>query len=134
MAFGFDDAIAAGLKILDKFIPDPAQKAQAEGELRDALIKWDNSQTEINKAEATSSSIFVAGWRPWIGWVCGAALAYQYVMTPIVMWLASIAGFQLPEPPKLDAELWQLMTGMLGMAGLRTYEKLKGVARKDMTS
>lgn len=133
MAFGIDDAIAAGLKILDKFIPDPAQKSQAEGELRDALIKWDNSQTEINKAEATSASIFVAGWRPWIGWVCGSALAYQYVLTPIVMWLSAIAGFQFPEPPKLDAELWQLMTGMLGMAGLRTYEKMKGVARGNMS-
>lgn len=130
MAFGIDDAIATGLKILDKFVPDPAEKAKAEAELRDALIKWDQAQTEINKAEATNANIFVSGWRPWIGWVCGVALAYQYVMTPIVMWLAAILLIDLPQPPKLDEALWQLMTGMLGIAGLRTFEKIKGVASK----
>lgn len=128
--FGIDDAIAAGLKVLDKFVPDPAQKAKAEAELRDSLMKWDQAQTEVNKAEAMNQNLFVSGWRPWIGWVCGVALAYQYVMTPIVMWLASIAMIELPQPPKLDEALWQLMTGMLGIAGLRTYEKIKGVAAK----
>ena len=88
MSFGIDDAIAAGLKVLDKFVPDPEAKAKAESELRSALQQWDKNQTDVNAVEAASSSLFVAGWRPFIGWCCGAALAYQYVLTPLMMWLA----------------------------------------------
>jgi hypothetical protein len=61
MAFGIDDAIAAGLKIADKFIPDPAAKAKFESELRADLLKWDGSQTAVNQAEAANPSMFVAG-------------------------------------------------------------------------
>lgn len=128
--FGIDDAIAAGLKVLDKFIPDPAAKAQAEGELRNALLTWDQGQMKVNEAEAANtSSIFVSGWRPSIGWICSAALAYQYVVTPLAMWGAQISGHPLPTPPRLDDTLWELMFGLLGMGGLRTYEKIKGVAK-----
>lgn len=130
MAFPLESLISEGLKIINKFIPDSEQKAKAEMELRDALMKWDQAQTEVNKIEASNPNMFVAGWRPWIGWTCGMALAYQYVLTPIIMWIAAIALIDLPQPSKLDESLWQLMTGMLGMAGLRTYEKLKGVAVK----
>lgn len=128
MAFGIDDAIAAGLKIVDKFIPDPEAKAKAEVELRNSMLAWDAAQSATNTAEAASSSTFVAGWRPWIGWVCGMALAYQYVLSPIAVWAAAIAGHPIPLPPKLDDMLWQLILGMLGMGGLRTFEKIKGVA------
>lgn len=130
MAFGIDDAIAAGLKVLDKFIPDPAAKAKAEAELRESLMAWDRGQMDVNKAEAAHSSLFVAGWRPWIGWVCGVALAFQFVLSPVAVWASTAIGYPLPAPPKLDDSLWQLMTGMLGIAGLRTYEKMKGVAAK----
>ena len=129
MSFGIDDAIAAGLKVLDKFVPDPAAKAKAESELRAALQQWDKNQTDVNAVEAASSSLFVAGWRPFIGWCCGAALAYQYVLTPLMMWMALSAGFKLATPPKLDDTLWQLVFAMLGIGGLRTYEKIKGVAK-----
>ena len=129
MAFGIDDAIAAGLKVLDKFIPDPEAKAKAESELRGALLGIDKGQLAINAAEAASGSMFVGGWRPFIGWVCGAALAYTYLMVPLGMWIADATGFTMAPPPKLDANLWELMLGMLGMGGLRTYEKMKGVAR-----
>lgn len=129
MSFGIDDAIAAGLKVLDKFVPDPEAKAKAESELRSALQQWDKNQTDVNAVEAASSSLFVAGWRPFIGWCCGAALAYQYVLTPLMMWLALSAGLKLATPPKLDETLWQLVFAMLGIGGLRTYEKIKGVAK-----
>ena len=129
MSFGIDDAIAAGLKVLDKFIPDPEARAKAEADLRDSLQAWDKAQTDVNAVEAANPSVFVSGWRPCIGWSCGIALAYQYVVTPIVMWVASMAHIMLPMPPKLDDTLWQLVFAMLGMGGLRTYEKVKGVAR-----
>jgi len=130
MSFGIDDAIAAGLKVLDKFVPDPEARAKAEADLRNSLQAWDKGQTDVNAVEAASSSVFVAGWRPFIGWCCGVALAYQYVVTPIVMWLAAMAHLALPMPPKLDDTLWQLVFAMLGLGGLRSYEKVMGVARK----
>lgn len=129
MAFGIDDAIGAGLKILDKFIPDPAAKAQAEKELRDSLQSWDKQQNDVNATEAANPGMFVAGWRPFIGWICGAALAYQYVVVPLAMWGATWAGYAVPKPPTLDETLWQLMFGMLGMGGLRTFEKVKGISK-----
>ena len=130
MAFGIDDAIAAALKILDKFVPDPQARQTAESELRSSLQLWDKGQTDVNAVEAANPTVFVSGWRPVIGWVCGLALAYQYVAAPILMWLAATLGIPLASPPKLDDTLWQLVFAMLGIGGLRTFEKLKGVARK----
>ena len=129
MAFGIDDAIGAGLKIINKFIPDPEQKIKAEKELRDGLLAADRGQMEVNKAEAAHRSIFVAGWRPAIGWACASALWFQYVLVPIAIWVAGLAGHDLAPPPKLDQALWGIMSGMLGLAGMRTYEKFKGIAK-----
>jgi len=130
MAFGIDDAISAGLKIVDKFIPDPEARAKAESELRSSLQAWDAQQNSVNVVEAQNANVFVSGWRPAIGWVCAVALAYQYALSPIGLWVATIVHYSMPMPPKLDDSLWQLMFGMLGMGGLRTYEKIKGVASK----
>ena len=129
MSFGIDDAIAAGMKVLDKFVPDPEAKAKAETALRDSLLAWDKAQTDVNAVEAASANVFVSGWRPFIGWTCGLALAYQFVVAPIFVWAGLCAGFHPPLPPTLDDTLWQLVFAMLGMGGLRTLEKLKGVAR-----
>lgn len=129
MALGIDDAIAAALGILTKFIPDPAQKMEAETALRTALLAADAPQAEVNKAEAQSARLFVAGWRPFIGWVCGAALAWQYVAAPLALWAAALLNYPIIPPPRLDDVLWQLMFAMLGMGGLRTYEKIAGVAK-----
>ena len=129
MSFGIDDAIGAGLQIINKFVPDPDQRAKAESALRDSLQAWDKAQTDVNAVEAANANVFVSGWRPFIGWTCGLALAYQYVLAPIVMWLALTWGIHLATPPKLDETLWQLVFAMLGLGGLRTFEKVKGVAR-----
>ena len=130
MSFGIDDAITAALRVLDKFVPDPAAKAKAEGELRSSLQLWDKGQTDINVVEAANTNLFVSGWRPFIGWVCGAALAYQYVAAPLLMWAASSLHITLAAPPKLDGMLWELVFALLGMGGLRTLERIKGVARE----
>ena len=129
MSFGIDDAIAAGLKVLDKFVPDTEAKAKAESELRSSLQAWDKAQSDVNAVEAANANVFVSGWRPFIGWTCGLALAYQYVLAPLVMWITLTMGVHLAAPPKLDDMLWQLVFAMLGMGGLRTFEKIKGVAR-----
>lgn len=129
MAFGIDDAIAAGLKILDKFIPDPSEKAKAEGELRDALLKWDTAQTEVNKVEAASTNWFVAGWRPFIGWVCGAAFAYTFIAQPFALFILAAFGATVTAPALDMGSLMTVLLGMLGLGGLRSWEKTKGVSR-----
>ena len=130
MSFGIDNAIAAALKILDKFVPDPQARQTAESELRSSLQLWDKGQTDVNAVEAANPNLFVSGWRPFIGWVCGIALAYQYVAAPLLMWIASSLHIPLATPPKLDGTLWELVFALLGMGGLRTFEKIKGVASK----
>lgn len=129
MAFGIDDAIAAGLRIVDKFVSDPEARIKAEAELRASLLAWDQAQSATNVAEAAAASRFVAGWRPWIGWVCGAALAIQFVIGPLAVWACDLAGHPIQAPPTLDDMLWELMFGMLGLGGLRTFEKVKGVSK-----
>ncbi|MGA1554110.1 MAG: 3TM-type holin, partial [Burkholderiaceae bacterium] len=115
-------------KVLD-FIPDPKQRAEAMESLMTNLQQWDAQQNAVNVEEAKSTNLFVAGWRPAIGWVCAIALFYTYILTPFATWGFAIAEVEVPPMPKLDNNLWELMFGMLGMGGLRTLEKMKGVAR-----
>ncbi len=120
--------------IIDKllsFIPNPEARAQAERELRaallDAAIKGESEQREINKVEAANASLFVAGWRPAVGWLCVATLAYQWIIAPTVSWAFVAAGHDLTPLPVLgkdDAQV--LLYALLGLGGLRTLDKLGG--------
>ena len=127
-------ALDLGNTLISRIFPDPAQASQAKLELLKLQQSGDlatmTAQTDINKEEAKSSSLFVSGWRPAIGWVCALALAYQYLIRPLSGTVAGIAGIVIPPLPGLDDNLWQLMMGMLGMGGLRTFEKVQGVASK----
>lgn len=116
-------------KVLGAFLPDPAKRQEVIMTILGQLQASDQAQMAVNQAEAGHRSIFVAGWRPFIGWCCGAAVCYQYVLTPIVLWVAQLAGHPLPTPPKLDDIMWELMFGLLGMGAMRSYEKIKGVAK-----
>jgi hypothetical protein len=133
MAFGIDDAIGAGLSIINKFIPDKDAQAKAEAEYRLAVLtasqKADSDQADVNKAEAASSSIFVAGWRPFIGWTCGSGLAFQFIVAPFATWGATLAGHPVAMPTLDLGTLLTLLLGMLGLGGMRTAEKFKGVAK-----
>ena len=123
--------------IVNKFvdrIPDGNERARAKESLEREVVDAANSvmlaQTEINKAEAAHKSIFVAGWRPFIGWVCGVGIAWSMVVQPVAQW-AMIAWGDGTELPPIDTSyLMELVTAMLGMSGLRTFEKMKGVARR----
>jgi hypothetical protein len=123
---------SAAQKLLD-LIPDPGARAKAAEEYQRAVLdiaaKAEADQREINRTEAGSSSLFVAGWRPGIGWVCALALAFQYLVRPLAAWAAGVWWPGMPPLPGLDDSLWQLMFGMLGLGGLRTLEKTKGVGR-----
>ena len=115
--------------VLEKVLPDPQAKAKAEGEILAALMAADLSQLEVNKAEAGHSSIFVAGWRPFVGWVCGGALAYVYIGQPIANWVLAMWYPGVITPAIDTSVLFELVLAMLGIGGLRTFEKIKGVAR-----
>jgi hypothetical protein len=130
---GLEAALGLGNEIIKRVWPDPAQQAQAQLELlklqQSGELAQITGQMEINKVEAASSSLFVSGWRPAIGWVCAGALAYQYLLRPLGSFAARLYGVEVPEMPTLDAGLWELMFGMLGLGGLRTFEKVQKVAR-----
>ena len=123
--------------LLDKIIPDPAAAADAKlkaielaqrGELAalDADLRLMLAQADINKAEA-STDLFRGGWRPACGWVCAAGLAYTFLLRPVLPWLASLAGADVQAMPEIDTDtLMVLLTGMLGLGGLRTVERVKG--------
>ena len=127
-------AMDIGSKVIDRLWPDPAQAATAKLELIKLQQSGDlaqmTGQLDINKIEAASNSTFVSGWRPAIGWVCALALLYQYLVRPLAVAVFAAVGHPLPTMPGLDENLWQLMMAMLGMGGLRTFEKVQGVANK----
>lgn len=126
--------------LLDKLIPDPTAREQAKQELLKAeregdLKEWqlalsaDQMQADINKIEAGHAELFVAGWRPFIGWVCGVAFAYHFVVQPILAFGIANAGGDVKLPGfDMDA-LFTVLMGMLGLGGLRTIEKIRRLPR-----
>lgn len=122
--------------IIDKVagaIPDRGEadrlKAQATSEILQAVVGTATQQAEINKTEAASADRFVAGWRPFIGWVCGTSLAYAYIIQPLLSWGLAIWAPTIAPPVIHTDALFELVLAMLGLGGLRTFEKLKGAAR-----
>ena len=132
--FPLEAVLGLATSLIDRIFPDPAQKASAQLELlklqQSGELAQITGQLDINKIEAANVNLFVSGWRPAIGWVCALALAYQYLVRPLAGTIAMMTGHTLPPLPGLDDNLWQLMMGMLGMGGLRTFEKVQGVASK----
>lgn len=128
--------------LAEKIWPDPNERAKRQAELFelqqkgdfkqiDAMLAAASGQTDINKQEAGSNFLFVAGWRPFVGWVCGSALAYNYILQPLLQFgiVASGVELNIASLPILNSgELMTVLLGMLGLGGLRTYEKTLGVA------
>lgn len=124
-------------KLLDKIIPDKDERDRLAFEIATLTERHAHeasmAQLEVNKTEAQHGSIFVAGARPAIMWICGAGIAWNFVIKPIVMWFGFLYGVDLDGAPELDtSELTTILLGMLGLGGLRTYEKSVGVARNEI--
>jgi hypothetical protein len=123
-----------GGKVLDRVFPDPAQQAAARLELlklqQSGELTQIAGQMEINKAEAANPSVFVSGWRPAIGWICGAGFAVQFVVGPLAEWGSTLAGHPVKFPQMDTGTMMPLLLGMLGLGGLRTAEKLADKAAK----
>ena len=139
---GLGSVFDFGSKIIDKIFPDKtaADKAkfdlltmQQQGELKGLENDFNLAleQIKTNAVEAESPSTFVSGWRPFCGWVCGCALAYNYVVMPFIVYFAKLASATAPTMPVLDmGTLMTLLMGMLGLGAMRSYDKQNGVASK----
>ena len=132
-------ALDIGSKVIDRLWPDPLQasaaklellKMQQNGELAQLASNTElaKGQLEVNEAEAKSTSIFVAGWRPFIGWVCGAAFAWNWILLPSLLFAAKFYGKDVQLAPADLSEMLPVLLGMLGLGALRTTEKIKKVA------
>lgn len=120
--------------LLDKFVEDKDQRATLAHEIATLSEKHAQqialAQIEVNKAEAASGSLFKGGWRPAIGWVCASAFAYHFLLQPIILFAIVATGAEVPSLPQFDmTSLMTVMMGMLGLGGLRTYEKQKGITK-----
>ena len=120
--------------LLDKFIPDADEKAKLAHEIATMAEKHAHdaamAQVEVNKAEAQHRSVFVAGWRPFLGWCLSFAMAWHFVLAPMTMFVCTYAGVEIPDLPTFDMDsLMTVLLGMLGRGGLRTYEKVRKVTK-----
>ena len=120
--------------IIGRFLPeDKEARAKAEREIEQQLsthlARIDIAQLEVNKEEAKSRNVFIAGWRPFIGWTCGIALCWTYILQPIAQFVLAQTG-HLIDLPGLDmSTMMPVLLGMLGLGGLRTWEKYKGLTK-----
>ena len=115
--------------ILDKFVADKDLKQKLEHELKTELHRANMAQIEVNKEEAKHRTVFVAGWRPFTGWVCASALAYHFILEPVIVFVLALFNIQLTLPQFDMGSLLIVLMGMLGLGGLRTYEKKQGLTK-----
>jgi hypothetical protein len=130
------DPITAGIdllgKVIDRVLPNKVEADKAKAELLVMQTKGELDQLvgqlDINKIEAGHQSVFVAGWRPFIGWVCGIALAYAALFEPIMRFVAKVGFAYNGEFPVIDHDItMQVLLGLLGLGAYRTYERVQGV-------
>lgn len=119
--------------VIDRLIPDRNQAAQAKASLLEMQVKGelDNAiaQLQVDQAEATSSSIFVAGWRPFVGWACGGAFVYAFIVQPMLQFalVAFHSSFDIAKLPQLNLDqMLPVLLGMLGLGAMRSFDKTQG--------
>lgn len=125
------DPVSAALdlagNVINKIWPDKTEQEKAELALIVATVQ---GQMAVNQTEAAHPSVFVSGWRPYIGWVCGMAFAWNWIGLPVTKVALSLNGTDMTLEPASMAEMMPVLLGMLGLAGMRNYERVEGVARK----
>lgn len=126
--------------VIDHIIPDKTAAAQAKaaldsatlnGQLAEQLTKLQavtTNQTDVDKVEAGSASVFVAGWRPAVGWICAAGLGMQFIVGPLATYGASLAGKAIAFPSLDMGTLLTMLGGLLGLGAMHSYDKVQGVA------
>jgi len=134
---GGGDVVKSVGDTLDNLFTSDEERMEAEREMIKAKRSFDYkesklvaeqniAQMEVNKADAKSGNFFQSGWRPAIGWVGAFALAYQFILYPLLVWALAVSSLDIKPPPLIDANaLYPIITGMLGIAGMRSFDKLK---------
>ena len=119
--------------VIDRVVPDKNAKAKALQDLEHMLVEAETkgqlAQIEVNKIEAGSRAVWTSGWRPFIGWTCGFAMAYAYVVQPILVFILAQSGYLIDLPRVELAEMMPILLGMLGLGGLRSFEKYKKISK-----
>lgn len=143
MAFNLASLIGGSIgdafkQIMSVFKVDPTMALQVQAQLETIrlnlegqLVQQITAQIDVNKQEAANPSVFVAGWRPAIGWICGCGLFVQFIVNPIATWMAALFHHPITFPALDLGSLMTLLLGMLGLGTLRTYEKVSGVPGSD---
>lgn len=121
-------ALDIGGKLIDRLWPDPAERDRARLELLRMQQAGELAQISVNTEEARSTSLFVAGWRPAVGWCCVAACGWNWLGFPIAKLAAELLGHPIALGPADLGEMWPVLLGMLGLGGLRTLERINGKA------
>lgn len=126
---GLASPIEALGNLFDRLFTSDEERLKAQAVLEKLRQHPAELQIELNKIEAAHRSVFVAGWRPFIGWTCGAALAWAFLAHPLLTWAAALWAPELAPPALLTDTLFELVLAMLGMSGLRSFEKYVGRAK-----
>lgn len=116
------------LGLANKYIPDPQERDKFTLELAQIQQQLSQNQTDTNKVEAANTNIFVSGWRPFVGWICGSALAYHFIVQPLLAFLFAVFDHPVMLPTFDMTDLNTILMGMLGLGGMRSLEKIKGVS------
>lgn len=133
------DVITAVKDLLSEVVVDKDKKIAVAARLREIELEAEKQaqqlqmgQVETNKIEAQHASVFVAGWRPFIGWVSGFGVAWTFVLAPLVEWISRLWGWKGVMPELDTGQLMTLILAMLGVAGYRTFEKVNEVNRDSI--
>ena len=127
-----DSVIGVAGKILDKFVEDKDLKTKLNAELKTQLVSLDLAQAQANIEQAKHPSIFVSGARPAIMWICAFGLGWQFVFQPVAVWGLALSGTGVALPIIETEGLMSLTLALLGLGGMRSFEKSKGVQRNNM--
>ncbi len=127
-----DSIVGVAGKVLDKFVEDKDLKTKLEAELKQQVVSLDLAQAQANIEQAKNPSLFVSGSRPAIMWICAFGLGWQYVFQPVFVWAIAISGADIAIPIIPTEGLMTLTLSLLGLGGMRSAEKWKGVARENM--
>ena len=126
---GITDAVSTIGGVVDKFVETPDEKTAAKIVFAKLEKEKSKFQFEINRLEAQHRSIFIASWRPYIGWICGVSLMFNFIVFPLMEWITILMDKQIPMPNINSGELMTLVISLLGLGAMRSWEKGKGVTK-----
>ena len=127
-----ESVIGVAGKVLDKFVEDKDLKTKLSHELKSQIVSLDLAQAQTNLEQAKHPSIFVAGARPAIMWICAFGLGWQFVFQPVAVWCIAVSGIDVVLPIIETEGLMSLTLALLGLGGMRSFEKSKGIQRNNM--